>query len=64
MKTAEQNLSEKLEKAAAALKAARKQGRMARSLLTRALDVIPDYTDGRNDRLCDAIGKWLETPDA
>jgi len=64
MKTAEQKLSEKLEKATAALKAARKQNRMARRLLTRALDVIPDYIDGRNDRLCDAINKWLEPLDA
>ena len=33
---------------------------IARRLLTRALDAIPGYTDGRNDRLCDAIDKWLE----
>ena len=64
MKTAEQKLAEKLEKTAAALKAARKQSRAARRLLTRALDEIPNFIDGRNDRLCDAIGKWLETPDA
>jgi hypothetical protein len=64
MKTAEQKVSEKFEKATATLKVARKQSRMARRLLTLALDVIPDYIDGRNDRLCDAIGKWLETPDA
>ena len=64
MKTVEQKLTEKLEKANAALKASRKQSRAARRLLTRALDAIPDYMDGRNDLLCNAIGKWLETPDA
>lgn len=64
MKTAEQKLTEKLEKTVTALKAVRKKNRAARRLLTRALDVIPDFVDGRNDRLCDAIGKLIETPDA
>ena len=64
MNTAEQKSANKLEKATAVLKAARKQRRIARRLLTRALDVIPCYTDGRNDRLCDSIEKWLGNTDA
>lgn len=55
MKTVEQNREE----AAVLLKALREQNRMARRLLTRALDVIPDCIDGRNDRLCNMIVKWL-----
>ena len=35
--------------------------RQARRLLTAAADKIPDYVDGRNDKLCDAITSWLES---
>ncbi len=55
--TAEQ----KLEKATTALAAARKQIQAARRLLQRSMDALPSYTDGRNDRLEEAIEKWLET---
>lgn len=28
-------------------------------LLEEALNAIPDYMDGRNDKLCNAIEQWL-----
>jgi hypothetical protein len=40
----------------AALKA---RVRKAKSLLSKALDCLPDYTDGRNDKLADGIEAWL-----
>jgi hypothetical protein len=30
-----------------------------RKLLSQALDALPDYSDGRNDKLCNAIEKIL-----
>lgn len=33
----------------------------ARKLLTKALDAIPSYDDGRNDELIDDIEEWLES---
>lgn len=44
----------------AELKLARQQLRAARKLLERSLDAIPDFVDGRNDRLCNAITKWID----
>jgi len=39
---------------------AKKQIKAASRLLERAMDSIPDFTDGRNDRLCTAIEKWID----
>lgn len=36
----------------------------ARKLLVSAMDVIPDYIDGRNDQLCDDIEAWLGPSEA
>ena len=39
--------------------AAQRQVKSTRKLLERAIDAIPDYVDGRNDKLCNAIDRWL-----
>ena len=44
-------------------KAAEKQLKTARELLERSVDEIPAHMDGRNDRLINAIEKWIETYD-
>ena len=51
----------KLNKSSDSAKALRKQIAAAEKLLARALDAIPDYMDGRHDKLCNAIDKWIET---
>ena len=42
----------------------RRQVRSARRLISQALDAIPWYTDGRNDRLTNAMEKWIFETDA
>lgn len=54
-----EKLTLELVKARQELKEARKQERTMRRLLERSLDAIPWYTDGRYDRLTNAIGTIL-----
>lgn len=39
---------------------AKKQIKAASRLLERAIDSIPDFIDGRNDRLVRSIEKWID----
>ena len=55
-----ERLTARLDKANAELKALRKRERTARILLTGTLDAIPNYIDGRYDRLLDGIANWLD----
>lgn len=63
-KTTEQRTNEKLERVRNELKQVKKRNRAAYRLLDRALDQLPDFMDGRNDKLCDSIAKWLDEPQA
>lgn len=59
MLTKEQKLQGQLQKVRADVAALRKRLKSAHRLMSSALDSITDYTDGRNDRVCNALAKWL-----
>lgn len=63
-------MTTKAEKDAAAIKQLRADLReanrclrKARKLLGEALDALPDYVDGRNDKLITKIENWLTQPE-